>query len=286
MHPPFEPVRDVTAGPIDHPGHLARRLARSLQRTTEPGGIKALVKHWVRRNHWQRVAGGAAIGTAVAAGLLLSGSAPTLARSIPAGVSASAVAPGAGGYWLVSSNGAVYSYAGAATYGDMAGKHLDAPIVGIVAAPDGKGYWLVAKDGGVFAFGSARFYNSLPSLRHPPSTPVVGMAVLPSASLRGLAGPAGPVGPTGPPGIAGTSGATGPQGPAGSSGAVGAAGATGPRAPLAARGPEEPPARPELRERPVPKVRRGRSARPAPLDRLVLRGLRGHRARPASPAWR
>jgi Collagen triple helix repeat (20 copies) len=184
-----------------------------------------LGKYWVRRSHWQRFVGGAAIGTAVAAGLLLSGSAPTLARSIPAGVRASAVAPGAGGYWLVSSNGTVYAYGGAAKYGDMAGKRLDAPIVGIVAAPDGKGYWLVAEDGGVFAFGSARFYNSLPALPHPPSASVVGMAVLPGASLKGLTGATGPAGHQG---ISGTSGATGPQGPAGGGGAAGATGPTGP----------------------------------------------------------
>jgi hypothetical protein len=107
---------------------------------------------------------GAAVGTALAGGQLLSGSVPSLARGVPAGVSARATAPANGGYWLISSNRVVYAYGGAATYGDMAGKHLNAPTVGIVAAPDGKGYWLLAKDGGVFAFGSARFYNSLPGL--------------------------------------------------------------------------------------------------------------------------
>jgi Collagen triple helix repeat (20 copies) len=169
------------------------------------------------------------VGTAVAAGLLLSGSAPTLARSLPTGVAAKAAASVGPGYWLVSSNGAVHAYGGAVTYGDMAGKHLDAPIVGIVAAPDGKGYWLVAKDGGVFAFGSARFHNSLPALAHPPSAPVVGLAAVPSPSLKGPAGAAGPVGPRGPQGNAGTSGATGPQGPAGANGDLGAAGASGPQ---------------------------------------------------------
>ena len=67
----------------------------------------------------------------------------------------------------------------------------------IVAAPDGKGYWLVAKDGGVFAFGSARFYNSLPGLHHPAAAPVVGVATVPGAGVRGAIGPAGPAGPPG-----------------------------------------------------------------------------------------
>lgn len=112
-------------------------------------------------------------------------------------MSARATAPAKGGYSSVSSNGTVYAFGGAATYGDMAGKHLNAPIVGIAAAPDGKGYWLVAKDGGVFAFGSARFYNSLPGLHHPAAAPVVGVATVPGAGVRGAIGPAGPAGPPG-----------------------------------------------------------------------------------------
>ena len=172
----------------------------------------ALGRHSVRRSNWKRLAGGAAIGTAAAGGLLLSGSTPTLARNIPTSVSAKATAPGGGGYWLVGSNGAVYAYGGAATYGDMADKHLNAPVVGIVPAPDGRGYWLVAKDGGVFAFGSARFYNSLPGRPRPPKGPVVGMAAVPSASVVG-GGATGPIGPTGQPGTAGATGAVGPPGP-------------------------------------------------------------------------
>ena len=75
----------------------------------------------------------------------------------------------------------MYHFGGAVNYGSMAGKHLNAPIVGIVAAPDGKGYWLVAKDGGVFAFGSARFYDSLPGVPMP-SQSIVGMAAVPEPS--------------------------------------------------------------------------------------------------------
>ena len=122
-------------------------------------------------------------------------------------MTARATAPAKGGYWLVSSNGTVYAFGGAATYGDMAGKHLNAPIVGIAAVPDGKGYWLVAKDGGVFAFGSARFYNSLPGLHRPGSEPIVGMATASGAAVPGAIGPAGPAGP---PGAIGATGATGP----------------------------------------------------------------------------
>ena len=113
----------------------------------------------------------------------------------------------------------------------MAGKHLNAPIVGIVAAPNGKGYWLVAKDGGVFAFGSARFHSSLPGVPTP-SQSIVGIAAVPEPSSSSGVGPAGPTGPPGPPGATGPAGSgnggAGPAGPPGPTGATGAIGPTGP----------------------------------------------------------
>ena len=78
------------------------------------------------------------------------------------------------GYWLVGSNGAVYSYGDARNFGSLAGDALNAPIVGMAATPDGGGYWLVGKDGGVFSFGDAQFYGSAGELHL--NKPVVGMA--------------------------------------------------------------------------------------------------------------
>jgi hypothetical protein len=68
--------------------------------------------------------------------------------------------PNGDGYWVVTSAGKVYAFGNARFYGDMSGKRLNTPIVGIIPSPDGKGYWLVGKDGGVFAFGSAGFSGS------------------------------------------------------------------------------------------------------------------------------
>ncbi len=65
------------------------------------------------------------------------------------------------GYWLVASDGGIFSYGDAAFYGSMGGQRLNAPIVGMAATSDAKGYWLVATDGGVFSFGAAGFYGSL-----------------------------------------------------------------------------------------------------------------------------
>lgn len=85
-----------------------------------------------------------------------------------------AATPDGNGYWIATSDGAVYSYGDAAFYGSMAGQPLNAPIAHIVSTPDGKGYWLVAGDGGTFSFGDAGFYGSMGGL--PLNAPVVDIA--------------------------------------------------------------------------------------------------------------
>jgi hypothetical protein len=46
-----------------------------------------------------------------------------------------AATPGGGGYWLVASDGGVFSFGDATFLGSMGGQHLNAPIVGIAAVP-------------------------------------------------------------------------------------------------------------------------------------------------------
>ena len=82
-----------------------------------------------------------------------------------------------GGYWLVGSDGGIFSFGNAQFYGSMGGKPLNKPIVGMAATPTGGGYWEVASDGGIFAFGSAQFYGSTGSMTL--NKPIVGMAVTP-----------------------------------------------------------------------------------------------------------
>ena len=79
----------------------------------------------------------------------------------------------ASGYWLVASDGGVFSFGDASFYGSMGGKALNKPVVGMAATPDGKGYWLVASDGGVFSFGDASFYGSMGGKAL--NKPIVGM---------------------------------------------------------------------------------------------------------------
>ena len=71
----------------------------------------------------------------------------------------------------------VFAFGTASFHGSTAGKHLNAPIVGMASTPSGKGYWLVANDGGVFTF-NAPFFGSL-GARHL-NSPIVGMAATPT----------------------------------------------------------------------------------------------------------
>jgi hypothetical protein len=82
-----------------------------------------------------------------------------------------------GGYWLVASDGGIFSYGDALFDGSTGGMALNKPVVGMAATPDGKGYWLVASDGGIFSYGDAQFYGSTGGITL--NKPVVGMAATP-----------------------------------------------------------------------------------------------------------
>ena len=90
-----------------------------------------------------------------------------------------AATPDGGGYWLVASDGGIFSFGDAQFYGSTGCIQLNSPIVGMAAGPGGNGYWLVASDGGIFNYGSANFYGSAGSLHL--NKPVVGMAAAPDA---------------------------------------------------------------------------------------------------------
>ena len=84
---------------------------------------------------------------------------------------------GIGGYWLVATDGGIFSFGNAAFHGSAGNIKLVKPVVGMAATPDGGGYWLVASDGGVFSYGDAAFYGSTGALRL--AQPVTGMASTP-----------------------------------------------------------------------------------------------------------
>jgi beta-glucanase (GH16 family) len=72
-----------------------------------------------------------------------------------------ATTPDGGGYWLVASDGGVFTFGDANFFGSTGALHLNEPIVAMATTPDGGGYWLVASDGGVFTYGDSSFYGSL-----------------------------------------------------------------------------------------------------------------------------
>ena len=88
-----------------------------------------------------------------------------------------ATTPSDGGYWMVATDGGVFSFGDANFYGSTGAIHLNKPIVGMAATPDGKGYWMVASDGGIFSFGDANFYGSTGAIHL--NKPIVGMAATP-----------------------------------------------------------------------------------------------------------
>ena len=82
------------------------------------------------------------------------------------------------GYWLVASDGGIFSFGDAKFHGSTGAIHLNQPIVGMAATPSGRGYWLVASDGGMFTFGDAKFYGSTGAMHL--NQPIVGMAPTPT----------------------------------------------------------------------------------------------------------
>ncbi|MEM9608136.1 MAG: S8 family serine peptidase [Actinomycetota bacterium] len=90
---------------------------------------------------------------------------------------ASAATPSGNGYYMVGSDGGIFSFGDAEFRGSMGGQRLNEPVIGIAPDPDNQGYWLVAADGGIFAF-DAPFRGAVPGVLAPGvslNRPVVGM---------------------------------------------------------------------------------------------------------------
>jgi hypothetical protein len=116
---------------------------------------------------------------------------PGMAAASPSAATATAARASAGvntapaaaasqslGYWLIASDGGVFSGGDAAFHGSTGAIHLTRPIVGIGATSSGNGYWAVASDGGIFAFGDAAFHGSTGAIHL--NKPIVGIAPTPS----------------------------------------------------------------------------------------------------------
>ena len=78
------------------------------------------------------------------------------------------------GYYIVLADGKVYTFGTANHFGDMSGKQLNQPIIGMSVTPTGKGYWLVGADGGIFNFGDADFFGSTGAMKL--NAPIIDLA--------------------------------------------------------------------------------------------------------------
>jgi hypothetical protein len=88
-----------------------------------------------------------------------------MAGTLPApdtqeGAMAIRTTPSGQGYWIVGSDGGVFTYGDAQFYGSLGDTDLDAPITDLEPTPTGCGYWLLGADGGVFTFGDAAFLGA------------------------------------------------------------------------------------------------------------------------------
>jgi hypothetical protein len=108
---------------------------------------------------------------------LLAAVSAAVAVSVPAASPAAGASPVVPAYWLVASDGGVFSFGGAPFHGSAGALALNKPIVGMAATPDGGGYWMVASDGGIFNYGDAGFFGSTGAMVL--NKPIVGMAPTP-----------------------------------------------------------------------------------------------------------
>jgi hypothetical protein len=96
---------------------------------------------------------------------------------VPGPPSAPPPAPANSSYWLVGSDGGIFSFGNAQFYGSTGGLSLNKPVVGMASTSSRNGYWFVASDGGIFNYGRAPFFGSEGG--KPLNAPIVGMAALP-----------------------------------------------------------------------------------------------------------
>ncbi len=87
-------------------------------------------------------------------------------------------APPNSSYWMVASDGGIFTFGNAGFFGSAGGLRLVQPVVGMAPTRSRDGYWLVASDGGIFSYGDAAFHGSMGG--KPLNKPIVGMAATPN----------------------------------------------------------------------------------------------------------
>jgi peptidoglycan hydrolase-like protein with peptidoglycan-binding domain len=71
--------------------------------------------------------------------------------------------PQGDGYWIVSSDGGVFTYGAASFYGSAGGSGSYTDFIDGSVAPNGEGYWLVRQTGGVYSYGAVAYHGGVGS---------------------------------------------------------------------------------------------------------------------------
>ena len=94
---------------------------------------------------------------------------------------------GTNGYWMVTSNGTVYDFGSAHSFGNVT--NLSGKVIGMASTPDGGGYWVATNTGNIYAFGNAADYVGVSKYgitgltgSRPLNAPIVGIAVDPEGT--------------------------------------------------------------------------------------------------------
>jgi hypothetical protein len=92
---------------------------------------------------------------------------------------------GRSGYWLLGSNGAVYSFGDAAPLGDAAAKVATDPAaraVDLESTPSGRGYWVLDSRGRIYPFGDAPHLGDVAIGRLPAGEEPASLSATPSGA--------------------------------------------------------------------------------------------------------
>jgi hypothetical protein len=142
--------------PLHHAGPIGKNLLAPGY-CRHPSGITSAPNPSSNNGYWEVTADGSVYALN---GAPYHGGAKGHMWGQAAGIGAS---PSGNGYYVVSNVGEVIPFGDAVSYGNLIGKRLNKPIIGLAPTPSGHGYWLLGQDGGIFTFGDARFYGSLGS---------------------------------------------------------------------------------------------------------------------------
>ncbi len=154
-----------TQGNAGFHGDLSDAGAPTLDPGEAPAALSATPDgggYWIFTNRGRAIAFGAATDHGDLFRVTTPDGTP-IADILNGPVIASVATPTGDGYYMIATDGGVFSFGDAEFHGSTGSLVLNRPVVGIAPDPDDTGYWLVAADGGIFAY-EAEFQGSVPGV--------------------------------------------------------------------------------------------------------------------------